>query len=43
MRTIGTEEHFVTDEVVTAWGRLDSRALWTAGRSKARAPAAIFP
>ena len=26
MRTIGTEEHFVTDEVVTAWGRLDSRA-----------------
>ena len=26
MRTIGTEEHFVTDEVVTAWSRLDSRA-----------------
>ena len=26
MRTIGTEEHFVTDEVVAAWSRLDSRA-----------------
>jgi uncharacterized protein len=26
MRTIGTEEHFVTDEVVTAWSRLDARA-----------------
>jgi uncharacterized protein len=26
MRTIGTEEHFVTDEVVTAWSRLESRA-----------------
>ena len=26
MRTIGTEEHFVTDEVLAAWGRLDSRA-----------------
>jgi hypothetical protein len=26
MKTIGTEEHFVTDEVVTAWSRLDSRA-----------------
>ena len=26
MRTVGTEEHFVTDEVVTAWSRLDSRA-----------------
>jgi predicted TIM-barrel fold metal-dependent hydrolase len=24
MRTIGTEEHLVTDEVVTAWDRLDS-------------------
>ena len=24
MRTIGTEEHFVTDELVTAWNRLDS-------------------
>ncbi len=24
MRTIGTEEHFVTDEVVTAWSRLAS-------------------
>ena len=23
MKTIGTEEHFVTDEVVTAWSRLD--------------------
>jgi len=22
MRTIGTEEHFVTDEVATAWSRL---------------------
>ena len=26
MRTIGTEEHFVTDEVVTAWGRLEGAA-----------------
>jgi uncharacterized protein len=26
MRTIGTEEHFVTDEVVTAWSCLDSSA-----------------
>jgi predicted TIM-barrel fold metal-dependent hydrolase len=26
MRTVGTEEHFVTDEVVAAWGRLDSHA-----------------
>jgi uncharacterized protein len=26
MRTIGTEEHFVTDEVVAAWSRLDSPA-----------------
>ncbi len=26
MRTIGTEEHFVTDEVVAAWERLDSVA-----------------
>jgi predicted TIM-barrel fold metal-dependent hydrolase len=26
MRTIGTEEHFVTDEVVTAWSRLDPDA-----------------
>jgi hypothetical protein len=26
MRTIGTEEHFVTDEVAAAWGRLDSSA-----------------
>jgi predicted TIM-barrel fold metal-dependent hydrolase len=26
MRTIGTEEHFVTDEVVTAWSQLDSPA-----------------
>jgi uncharacterized protein len=26
MRTIGTEEHFVTDEVVTAWSGLDSPA-----------------
>jgi predicted TIM-barrel fold metal-dependent hydrolase len=26
MRTIGTEEHFVTDEVVAAWSGLDSRA-----------------
>jgi len=26
MRTIGTEEHFVTDEVVMAWSRLDSSA-----------------
>jgi predicted TIM-barrel fold metal-dependent hydrolase len=26
MKTIGTEEHFVTDEVVKAWSRLDSPA-----------------
>jgi len=26
MRTIGTEEHFVTEEVAAAWSRLDSRA-----------------
>jgi predicted TIM-barrel fold metal-dependent hydrolase len=26
MRTIGSEEHFVTDEVVAAWSRLDSSA-----------------
>jgi uncharacterized protein len=26
MRTIGTEEHFVTDEVAAAWGRLDAAA-----------------
>ena len=26
MRTIATEEHFVTDELVTAWSRLDSPA-----------------
>jgi predicted TIM-barrel fold metal-dependent hydrolase len=26
MRTIGTEEHFVTDEVVTAWSRLEGSA-----------------
>jgi hypothetical protein len=26
MKTIGTEEHFVTDEVVTAWSGLDSHA-----------------
>lgn len=26
MKTIGTEEHFVTDEVVAAWSRLGSRA-----------------
>ena len=26
MKTIGTEEHFVTDEVASAWSRLDSRA-----------------
>jgi uncharacterized protein len=26
MKTIGTEEHFVTDEVVTAWSRLDPSA-----------------
>jgi hypothetical protein len=23
MKTIGTEEHFVTDEVLEAWSRLD--------------------
>jgi hypothetical protein len=26
MKTIGTEEHFVTNEVVTAWSRLDPSA-----------------
>ena len=26
MKTIGTEEHFVTDEVLAAWSRLDSLA-----------------
>lgn len=26
MRTIGTEEHFVTDAVIAAWGRLEGRA-----------------
>jgi predicted TIM-barrel fold metal-dependent hydrolase len=26
MRTIGTEEHFVTEEVAAAWSRLDARA-----------------
>jgi len=26
MRTIGTEEHFVTEEVVAAWSRLDPKA-----------------
>jgi predicted TIM-barrel fold metal-dependent hydrolase len=26
MKTIGTEEHFVTDEVLTAWSRLDAPA-----------------
>ena len=26
MKTIGTEEHFVTDEVITAWSRLDFAA-----------------
>jgi uncharacterized protein len=26
MKTVGTEEHFVTDEVVTAWSRLDPAA-----------------
>ncbi len=26
MRTIGTEEHFVTEEVIAAWSRLDSTA-----------------
>ena len=31
MRTIGTEEHFVTDEVVTAWSRLDPDASADAG------------
>ncbi len=24
MRTIGTEEHFVADDVLMAWGRLDA-------------------
>lgn len=31
MRTIGTEEHFVTDEVVTAWNRLVSPAREDSG------------
>ena len=35
MRTIGTEEHFVTDEVVTAWSRLDSP------RAMIRGPASL--
>jgi predicted TIM-barrel fold metal-dependent hydrolase len=35
MRTIGTEEHFVTEEVVGAWSRLDSRAR---GDSRAGVP-----
>ena len=35
MRTIGTEEHFVTDEVVTAWSRLDAAAR---ADSRASAP-----
>ncbi len=26
MKTIGTEQHFVTDEVLAAWGRLGSLA-----------------
>jgi hypothetical protein len=26
MKTIGTEEHIITDEVMAAWGRLDGRA-----------------
>jgi uncharacterized protein len=26
MKAIGTEEHFLTDEVAAAWGRLDARA-----------------
>src|ERR1700749_5073493 len=26
MRTIGTEEHFVTDDVAAAWGRLEGAA-----------------
>ena len=26
MKTIGTEEHFVTDEGLTAWSRLDPLA-----------------
>lgn len=34
MRTIGTEEHFVTDKVVTAWGNLEGAA-----RNDARAGA----
>jgi uncharacterized protein len=33
MKTIGTEEHFVTDEVVAAWGRLASRAREDMGAS----------
>ena len=39
MKTIGTEEHFITDEVLAAWGRLpasvreDSRAGAPPGRS----------
>ena len=36
MKTIGTEEHFVTDEILAAWSRLaPSRARGLAGR---RAP-----
>ena len=35
MKTIGTEEHFVTDEVVTAWSRLESPA---GGDSRASVP-----
>jgi uncharacterized protein len=27
VKTVGTEEHFVTDEVLAAWSRLDSNAL----------------
>ena len=36
MRTIGTEEHFVTDEVVAAWSRLDALA-------REDAPASTLP
>ncbi len=35
MKTIGTEEHFVTDAVLTAWSRLDPSAR---GESRASAP-----
>lgn len=35
MKTIGTEEHFVTHEVATAWGRLDASAR---DDSRARVP-----